>query len=267
MSLVFAAITPHPPVSIPGVGKENLKIMAKTKEGLEKLSARLAEAEPEVVIFISPHGEISPEAFTINLAENYQVDFEAFGDFATRLAVKGEMVLISSSREFLSKKFPVNVVSEPRLDHGIGVPVFYFQQKHQDFSVVPIYYSLLDSRLHLEFGKSLKEIILNSEKRIAIVASGDLSHCLKENAPLPFDPAGKEFDEKLIELLKQGDIQGVANLDPVLVEKAGECGWRSFLILLGALSNIKFKTEILSYEAPFGIGYLVADLSLEQSNK
>jgi len=70
-------------------------------------------------------------------------------------------------------------------------------------------------------------------------------------------------DEKIMELLKAGDSQSIVNMDTKLVEKAGECGFRSILILLGVLNNFNYKTEILSYEAPFGVGYLVANLKLE----
>jgi len=115
---------------------------------------------------------------------------------------------------------------------------------------------------HLEFGKNLKEAILNTAKRIAVIASGDLSHCLTENAPAKFNPAGKEFDDMLIKLLKKEDAQGIVNLDKILIENAAECGLRSILILLGILNHIKFQTKILSYEAPFGVGYLVANLEL-----
>ena len=60
---------------------------------------------------------------------------------------------------------------------------------------------------------------------------------------------------------RSGDFGGV-NLDKVLTENAAECGLRSILILLGILNHIKFQTKILSYEAPFGVGYLVANLEL-----
>jgi len=41
-----------------------------------------------------------------------------------------------------------------------------------------------------------------------------------------------------------------------LVADAGECGLKSIVILLGILEGIKYEPELLSYEAPFGVGYL-----------
>jgi aromatic ring-opening dioxygenase LigB subunit len=48
----------------------------------------------------------------------------------------------------------------------------------------------------------------------------------------------------------------------LLVQSAGECGLRSIVILMGALDGLKVKPEILSYEGPFGVGYLVASLEV-----
>lgn len=263
MSLVFAAITPHPPILIPTIGKENLEKINKTRQAMEKLEQDLYAAKPEIIIVISPHGEIAGEAFTINLASEYEINFETFGDFATKLKIRGDTVMFATNKENLEDKSPLNIITEAKLDHGVGVPIFYLTKHLPAVSIIPIYYSLLDHQTHLEFGKGLKEIIMSSPKRVAVIASGDLSHCLTEKAPAPFNPAGKEFDEKIINLIKGGDVQGLINLDQKLIEQAMECGFRSILILFGILNNINYQSTILSYEAPFGVGYLVANFKLE----
>jgi hypothetical protein len=40
MSLVFAAIVPHPPLLIPSIGKEGIKKIDKTKRALEKMEVK-----------------------------------------------------------------------------------------------------------------------------------------------------------------------------------------------------------------------------------
>jgi AmmeMemoRadiSam system protein B len=205
---------------------------------------------------------LAAEAFTINLADHYHLNFENFGNFSVKLDFKGETVLMVAAKELLNQKIPVGVISNPNLDHGIGVPLYYLARHLPEVSLAPIYFSGLDNLSHFEFGKGLKETVFNSNKRIAIIASGDLSHCLSKNAPAPFNPAGKKFDEKLTQLLEQSDSQSIINLDPQLIHNAAECGLRSILILLGILNGINYSTEILSYEAPFGVGYLVANFKL-----
>ena len=202
MSLVFTAIAPHPPILIPTVGKENIEKIAKTKDSMEQLERDLYASKPDILIIISPHGDIEHDNFSINLNSNFNINFEEFGDFSTKLTAKGDTTLITINVEKMSTKSPIDIISEENLDHGIGVPLFYLTQHLPDIRIIPMSFSLLDNVAHIEFGKTLKEVIHNTEKRVAVIASGDLSHCLTENAPAPFNPSGKEFDEKLIELLK-----------------------------------------------------------------
>jgi len=91
-----------------------------------------------------------------------------------------------------------------------------------------------------------------------------LSHCLKEEGPYGFHPEGPRFDADLIKYLKNKDIEKIFKLDDDYPE-AAECGLRSFCFMLGILeaAKINWQAEILSYQGPFGVGYLVADFKLE----
>ncbi|MBC7194507.1 MAG: AmmeMemoRadiSam system protein A, partial [Caldisericia bacterium] len=50
-------------------------------------------------------------------------------------------------------------------------------------------------------------------------------------------------------------------------EEAGECGYRSILTLLTLMPFEKYKAEVLSYEGPFGVGYLVAVVERREMHK
>lgn len=263
MSLVFSAIVPHPPILIPTVGKEHTQKIAATQAALERLEQDLYATKPEIVIIISPHGDVQADAFTINLSNQFNGDLKQFGDFSTTFTFKGDTVLFTLDKERINDKSPTTIVSTTTVDHGVSIPLSFLLRHLPEVRIVPINFSLLDNQSHYEFGKSLKEVSMNSDKRIAIIASADLSHCLTEQAPLPFNPAGKEFDDRLIALLRERDIQSLINLDSQLIERAGECGLRSILIMLGALHNMNFQTQIISYEAPFGVGYLTARFTFE----
>lgn len=262
MSLVFSAITPHPPIIIPQIGKDNLAKVDKTIQALKKLEKELYASKPETIIIISPHGSLLPDNFTINLNPVYESSFVDFGDFATKKEYKADLGLIDKIFEANKYHLPLKILSEPTLDHGASVPLFYLCEHLPAIKILPMGYSLLDSETHLEFGKRLKDIIFETNKRIAVIASGDLSHCLTPEAPGGFTPEGKEFDEQLVKLLEQKDIEGILKLEPDLIEKAGECGLRSFLILLGIIKNINYQPHLLSYEGPFGVGYLVMNFEL-----
>lgn len=158
------------------------------------------------------------------------------------------------------------VISSPHPDWGFKVP-FYFLAKgfkgeieqHLTDSQFPAFY--------FEEGKKICQGIKNldheKDKKIALIASGDTSHRLTEDGPYGFHSQGSEFDEALIEALRKKDSQKIVKLDDVFPE-AAECGLRSFCFLLGILESSvqEWQPEILSYEGPFGVGYLTVDFKL-----
>lgn len=262
MSLVFAAITPHPPILIPTIGKEHINRLDNTKRAFDQLEQELYAAKPDVIVIISPHGELFQNSFTINLSDKFEANFEIFGDFMTRLKFKGDTVLFTAGKELLAAKCPINIVSQAALDHGISIPLFYLMRHLTEVPIVPLYFSMLDNQAHYEFGKATKDLILNTNQRVAVIASGDLSHCLSNDSPAPFHPDGKIFDEKIIKLIETSNYTELVNLDQQLVDNAQECGLKSILILAGILNDMTCQPKILCYEAPLGVGYLTANIGV-----
>jgi len=262
MSLVFASIVPHPPLLIPNIGKDELKKIKKTELAMTKLEEDLYIARPEVIFIVSPHGSLFADAFSINAHTDYVSDFEQFGDFSTKVEFRGsEDMAAHVSRLSKDAHLPVQLVSEHKLDHGSSVPLFYLTKHLPNVKILPLGYSALDVKSHLKFGELLKEVIMQSDKRIAVVASGDLSHGLTTDAPAGLSKVGAEFDTKLIELLETRNTKGITNMDGKFVEDATECGYRSILVLLGILKNMDYTFKNLSYEGPFGVGYLVGNFA------
>lgn len=261
MSLVFAAITPHSPVLMPSVGKDHIARLEKTQVAMEKLEQELYSAKPDLIIIISPHGELFSNSFAINLCDSFEAKFELFGDFVNKLKFKGDTVFFTVNKEAIAAKSPINIISVTELDHGISIPLFYLCKHLPEVSIVPLYFSMLDNQTHYEFGRALKDVILNSDKRIAVIASGDLSHCLTKESPAPYNPDGKIFDEKLVKNIEKLDFMSLINIDSKMTDNAKECGLRSILILAGIISDMNCQPEIISYEAPFGVGYLTANIN------
>ncbi|TAN32978.1 AmmeMemoRadiSam system protein B [Patescibacteria group bacterium] len=261
--LVFACITPHPPLLLPTIGKKVAKKVEKTKRAMEKLEEDLYLSKPDILIVISPHGSCMNDAFTLNLAPEYETDLSEFGDITTKLKFNGEQELTSLLREASKEQaFATAVISEPKIDHGAAVPLYYLAAHLPKIPIIPVGFCELDPKHHLDFGKMLQEQISELNKRVAVVASGDLSHALTTDAPAGYSEAGAGFDAKIQELLAAGNTAGMLQLDKKLVADAAECGFRSFLILMGALRGVNFNYKAYSYEAPFGVGYLVANFAM-----
>lgn len=264
MPLVFAAITPHPPVLIPDVGKENLKKLVKTEAAMKKLEQELYAAKPESILIISPHGKILADAFNINLSADYSANFKEFGDFSLELKFKSDYLSIQEIRaaDETNKSVPLILTSESEIDHGFSIPLYYLTQHLKNIPIIPLTYSALDYQQHFAFGQFLHRQLAKINKRFAVVASGDLSHKLTKKAPAGYSPQGKEFDKKLVELIKKKDFEGILDINPELIKVAAECGLRSIIILAGIIESLNVQPEVLSYEGPFGVGYLVCNFRL-----
>lgn len=259
MPIVYSAIVPHPPLLIPAIGKENIKEIKNTVQAYKKLEENLYAHKVDTIVIISPHGLIMPNSFTMNLSPNFFINFEEFGDLVTKTELKGDIGLAYKIRESLETKAPLQLISEPNLDHGSGVPLWLLTKNLKQAKIIPIYYSGLNLEAHFKFGQLLKKQLMRHGKRIAVIASGDLSHRLTKDAPAGYSRQGAKFDKKLVELIKTKKTPDILRLDEKLIDDAGECGLKSIVTLLGTLDGIKHEPQILSYEGPFGVGYLVAN--------
>ena len=256
--ITFAAYVPHPPVIIPEVGKENLDKLKDTIDAYKALESDLYSSKPDVIIVISPHAnEKGGDFFTINQFPDFKVNFKKFGDLVTKLEFKNHLGFGYQVKESCEDFFPVMLTADEELDYGTGVPLFMLAQNLPGVKIVSVGYSSLPHEDHIKFGEIIRRQINLSDKRIAVVASGDLSHKLHKDSPAGYSPQAQEFDQKIIKNINDKNLDQLIHLDPRLIQEAGECGLRSLLILLGIIKELNYEPRQLSYQAPFGIGYLV----------
>jgi len=173
--------------------------------------------------------------------------------------------------EFLGKQFKEAeideiIISSPHSDWGFNVPLSFLAPNFKG-KIIPYLTGLESPEFHFhqgqEFYKEPNYKLLTTNYKVALIASGDTSHCLKPDGPYGFHVDGPKFDRDLRECLKKKDMERILRLDDLYPE-AADCGLRSFAFLLGILeaAKIAWQPEILSYEGPFGVGYLVVNLKL-----
>jgi len=226
---------------------------------MQQLTEDLYSLKPDVIIIISPHGEVQANKITINQSPILKANFNQFGDLITSLKWRGDPGMAYKIYMHFESNEPMNLIQEEQLDHGVSVPLYYLAQNLKNVKIVPLNYSAQDHQTHFEFGKKLQEIIQESNQRVAVIASGDLSHSLTADAPAGYSSQGKKFDKKIVDSIKKKKYQDIIKMDEKLVNQAAECGMRSICILLGVIDGIDLNSKVLSYEGPFGVGYLVAE--------
>lgn len=186
------------------------------------------------------------------------------GSDTDRATVAATISSLGALGKKLAKIKPrIIVISSPHPDWGFNVPLYFIKQKLKT-ELIAYLTGLESPKDHFKKGQAFyADKLASKEQKIALIASGDLSHRLKADGPYGYHKEGPEFDKWLIDSLKNNNIEAILNLEQQFPE-AGECGLRSFCFLLGILkgASIAWNADILSYEAPFGVGYLVADFKL-----
>ncbi len=268
--LLDVVLMPHPAIIVPEVGGSEVAKVDNTVKAARELAARVAANSPEVVIVISPHGPVFRDAVGLWATVELTGDLAAFGarqiNFRYRLDLDLSKAIALEARKvevpvaWLDAQGSRRYGLSAELDHGMMVPLYYLQAAGLNVPLVAMGMAFLEREQLYAFGTAVARAVKASSKRALLVASGDLSHRLLPGAPAGYDPSGKVFDEKLCQLIEDGDVDGVLAISEELAEKAGECGLRPFIIGLGALDGRQFKGEVLSYEGPFGVGYLVGHL-------
>lgn len=273
MAVVWTGIAPHPPIAVPEVGREELPKVAATCRALQELAAGLKAAQADAVVVTTPHGPVFQDAVALSLLPKVQGDFANFGapEVSFTLTIDRELTqaIVDACRALSVPTVGLDAdkvrrfQTGSRLDHGVLVPWYYLAQAGIGLPIVWVGMSLLPPEELYAFGVAVQRAAADSGRKIAFLASADLSHRLTPTAPAGYHPAGARFDALVVEKVRTGDLEGLLQIDPTLADKAGECGWRSIMMLAGALDGYIIAPRVLSYEGPFGVGYLVAELKPE----
>jgi AmmeMemoRadiSam system protein A/AmmeMemoRadiSam system protein B len=265
MSINGFYLMPHPPIIIPEVGRGEEEKISSTSDSLHKLGKEIADKKPSTIIVVTPHGTMFQDAIALAYDDILKGSLKNFGVPQVSLNIDINKVLTSRIFELsMQEDIPAVMASNELLrqynasigiDHGALVPLYFIDKYYKDYKLVHITYAPLSDMDLYRFGMIVSKAVLDSNESAVFIASGDLSHRLKEEGPYDYSPYGEKFDNEFLNNLQSGDVKGLFNMDRETVNSAGECGRRSVFIMLGALEGKKFTGELLSYEGTFGVGY------------
>jgi aromatic ring-opening dioxygenase LigB subunit len=267
-NLGICALMPHPPIMIPEIGKGELNKIKNTVTAVEEAARRIKDFNPQTIVLMTPHGPAFEDAVSISVHPRLKGNFSSFGVPDVSLGFETDSLLV---RHILKKadRLGVNIVEltddmaknyrlKLELDHGALVPLYYLHKAGFKGQLVHISVGMLSYEEMYTFGKAVQAAIGMVDKRVAVIASGDLSHRLTPDAPAGYSPKAAEFDRQVMEAVENVNIKSLLEIDRDLVEAAGECGLRPIFFLMGIVGGLKATGENLSYEGPFGVGYGVS---------
>ncbi|MBQ6655094.1 MAG: AmmeMemoRadiSam system protein A [Erysipelotrichaceae bacterium] len=258
MPILAAIMVPHPPLIIPEVGRGEEKQVQSTINAYEKAGLFVSELQPDTVIVSSPHSVMYADYFHVSPKKKASGSFSRFGASQVSFEEQYDEDLVREiGRRADLEEFPAGTLGErdPQLDHGTMVPLHFIEKYYKDFKLVRVSLSGLSLSDHYHFGQLIQQAVNALGRRVVFVGSGDLSHKLQTYGPYGFDEKGPEYDRRIMEVMSSGNFGELFDFEEVFLEKASECGHRSFVIMAGALDGLKVVPEMLVHQDVTGVGY------------
>lgn len=264
-NLVVCALMPHPPIMVPEVGREECKKVQATISAAQQVAETVKKLGVQTVLIMTPHGPVFRDAIGISVyprlkgslanfrAPEVVLGYETDGQLVRHILRKAEHLGINTME--ITDEVANTYRFSMELDHGAMVPLYYLHEAGFRGQLVHVTVGFLPYEEMYTFGKAVQAAIGLVDKKVAVIASGDLSHRLTPEAPAGYSPRGTEFDKLLLEKIVAMDAKAILNMDAELVEEAGECGLRPSAFMMGVLGGLHSKVKMLSYEGPFGVGY------------
>lgn len=256
MALVFAAVVPHTPMLIPAIAKGHQGIFSDLAAVLTDVMLDLYASKPDLVVVLTPHGQMNPEAIVLHVHEKFQGDLREFGDLSVTFNAPGAPVDAQHIKESAERhQVPIVLQSDEGLDYGTVVPMSFYPQQPFPVSLLPIRVGSHPPEAVLRFGRALQEYAHHTNRRLALIASADLApdpqQKLAARKPTP-------IERKISSALLKNDAAQATSASG----QAEMCGAGPIAAFLGTMHGIHASGEMRYFAAPLGVGELVATFTL-----
>lgn len=264
MAILAGYMVPHPPMILPQVGRGAEADIQTTIDAYRSVAAEIADLEPETIIVSSPHTVMYQDYNHISPGHGAYGDMSRFGAPGLSLQVAYDEEVrrkVCSDAEKAGLRAGTAGERERHLDHGTFIPLWFVEQAYRErkkdvsYKVLRVGLSGLSLLDHYALGILLAKAVNDLGRRAVFIASGDLSHYLKEEGPYGFREEGPVYDERIMKTMGTGNFGELFDYSPDFCEMAGECGHRSFTIMAGAFDCTAVRTHVYSHEDVTGVGY------------
>lgn len=268
MSLKAAFMVPHPPMIVKEIGKGSEQQVIKTIEAYCEIAKEIEKLQPETIIISSPHAPLYSNGFYLSTNPVEKSSFKKFGveNIFFKEEIDEELVdeieKLANKECLLTKK-----VSNNELDHGTMVPLYFIRQKFEKSKIIVIGLAGLPLIEHYKMGMVIKKAIDNLNRNVVYIASGDLSHKLQEYGPYGFIEEGPVYDKKIMDVCRNARFNELLEFSNSFLDKAAECGHRSFTIMAGTMDKLNVEAKEYSHEDITGVGYGICSFYPKEKNE
>lgn len=257
MPVVTAVACPHTPQLLIRPDTEDRALVLRVHAAYAEVRRRLTAARPDAIVVI---GGDHIEGFFLDAVPALAVYVGAaasgrFGPYAYTLPVH-EPLARAILEAGIARGFDLAWSQHLRLDYAFYVPL-HFTMPAPPVPIVPIYVNVYlppqptPARCYA-FGRALREILDARPERVALMASGGMSHYPGTERYADPDVA---WDRRLLAALEAGRGAETADLTGAELDAAGNVELRTWIVLLGAVGPV--RAEVLCYEPSWHHGNAV----------
>ncbi len=215
MPLVYGLYAPNAPNLIDpeafgGVGKDAVAALAALD-----VPGRI---RPDAILVATPHWVSRNFQVQASARPRQIYDFSGFPRklYEVRYAPPGEPDLARRIvAEGQRRRLPVEATSDHGLDHGAWAPLLHIAPG-ATVPVVPMSITFLPPEEHLAWGEAIGAALAKSDRRVAFVSTGSITHRLDRFAMGDAEewPEGARIEKEIVDLLLARRYEDVAAFDP-----------------------------------------------------
>jgi aromatic ring-opening dioxygenase LigB subunit len=246
--IVAAVGTCHTPYLFTRPPDEDPKQLDAAAAAIQELGKVLDETKPDVVLMF---GADHVETFSVSCVPTFAVvaGDRAIAKFAGRehnLPIHREFAEDMLNKLVVEHDFDIAYSEDAELGHAFSIP-FEFLIGKRNIPVIPfftnVYVPPLPTPKRCEaLGKAVAQIVKGRKERVAIVASGGMSHFPGTSKYLhpEFD-----FDRWLVAQMESGNTSALLDMTGSQLDEVGNTEMLSWAIMFGAIG--RQKGELIDY--------------------
>lgn len=264
-----AVLMCHAPIVIPQIAGARAPLCTASSRAMATTAEFLVAHRPTGIVLLTPHTARFRSAYGVSEGVTIWGNLEAFGRPDIGSEFDGDTELQAKIRALArERQFDVRPIPSGPLDHGAVVPLQFLKEAGYRGKIVVVGFPQETSlNSNAIMGQIIRDSLPQNGDTWALLASGDMSHRLAPGAPAGFHPDAARFDRLVVKCVESGNLDHLSSINGDLRNSAAEDVVDSLELACAALNVPNVGTKIISYEAPFGVGYLVAILHNEKQEE
>jgi aromatic ring-opening dioxygenase catalytic subunit (LigB family) len=236
--IVAAVGTCHTPYMFTRPPDEDPQQLEQAGAAMRELGKVLDETRPDAILFF---GSDHVETFSVTCVPSFAViaGSRAMARFAGRehtLPIHREMAEDILDKLVVEHAFDMAYSEDAELGHAFSIP-FEYVIGARDIPVIPFFTNvyvppLPTPRRCAALGRALAEIVKGRKERVAIIASGGMSHF---PGTTKYQHPEFDFDRWLLSELETGNTDALLNMTGTQLDEVGNTEMLNWAVMFGAI--------------------------------